>query len=1060
MSVSLRCCWFFFCLSWLLFSSSANASPLFRQFQQQDGLPHPVVSALAEDQRGFLWIGTPGGLVRYDGYQFRQVQIHGAQNQAVSALASSPDGVLWLALNNGEIWQADPLSLEFTRLDITDLGSVPGFTLADGQLWISSLNGLWRVDLATLQWQKVGAEQGLPAGKVYSVVSVSSASPSGSAAEVWLSTATGVYHRAAQATRFRLAHATAVPWTKLRLVGDNHIFAGDSQGQVWQLDRHSGLVAALFKMPQPSQIKEFIPFADGRLWALSYTAGLVQWSAQTGQVMQWRADRLLPHSLSSDTLLAACADSSGLYWLGTSNGLLLYDPATDGSQLFHASTLMTPGLATATPLSLAEAGTDRYWLGFDQPYLQMLDTDQEPARLSPPTEVRGLAAGTAIYAIAQQQQQIMLGTLQGLYQLELPDFNARRLAAVPVDAVSSAVWWQGFWWAGTVSQGLFQLSPAGQLVQHWRFDAPQSQHRLSDNSITALLVEPEAGLWIGTGRGLNLIQHSSEPGQFQADYQTAFAPAGRVQSISAGHAGEIWLTGQQGVLQKTKAARAFVKPQLHLPWPQPVAAVTDLHGRLWLSSALGLARQQSGQAGFRLLNRADGIWLQQYWSKAALRTSGGRLLFAGAGGVQLVTPQPDVTAAPAQLAISQVRVDGTEVSPALLAELAPSALLQISFTAQDHRQGKARLFQYRLGPEQAWVDADADSRLASYQQLWPGHYQWQLRTRLPGTDWSEPVTLLQIEQQPAFWQRGIFLLMVLLLVAVMLWGLYRMQLRRLEQRAALLEELVALRTGELADSNRQLVAAQQQLVLSEKMASLGTLTAGVAHEINNPVNFADGATQVVQQQLADFRQFLRELAGPDADAEVLQALMQRCDQLEKLTGVAREGHQRIKTIVQDLRSFTRLDQAELLEVRLSEIIHSTVNLVKTQFAGVRFELQLTEDPLLWCYPAKLGQLLLNLLVNSCDACAGIPEPTIAVQLKQCKDRLLLVVQDNGCGMTEEVRQKIFEPFFTTKAVGSGSGLGMAIVYGIVQQHHARIEVESAPGKGCTVTISFVLSTRP
>lgn len=1037
---------------------------MFRQFQQQDGLPHPVVTSLTEDRKGFLWLGTAGGLVRFDGYQFKSFVIPDTKNQAVSALVTDDAGMVWLALNSGLLLRFNPELAQFSRLDIAELGSVPALHAANGKLWVSSLNGVWQIDCNSLLIQRLGPDDGVPAGRIYSVLS-------SAAGDVWLSSGQGLHHKAAGKSGFVLLKPLKVPWYRLRFGQHGQLLAGDTQGQLWQLDPATGLSQPLKPIAQPSLIRDQLQLADGRIWALSYTTGLAQWQDDQQVPEQWRADRLLAHSLSSDTLLAALRDSRGLVWLATSNGLLLYDPATAASRLFSAATATTPGLASPTPLTLAPAQrvsaeltkTESYWIGFDQPLLQQLDLQGSSAVLQPAIRIKGLSDGTASYAIAQQRSQLLLGTLQGAYLIDLAvpqsaaSLTARRLTAVPAEAVSSLAWWQDSWWAGSISSGLYQLNAAGELIQHWTF----AERQLSDNSITALLVDPSQGLWIGTGRGLDLISANAGQLQLEPSGNKKGWPDSRVQSIWQEPGGDIWLTGAQGLFLKKAAASGFSRSDWQLPWPQPAAAVTDQTGRLWLSSALGLARQQLNSNAFSLLNRGHGVWLQQFWSKAALRTGRGKLLFAGAGGLQLIEPAllPEPVAA-AQLAISQLRVNGQDVTPEPQLQLLPGDLLQISFTALDYAQAKARLYQYRLGQDQPWIDADADGRLASYQQLWPGDYQWQLRSRLPGTDWSAPVTLLTFQQLPAFWQRGVFVVLLLAGFFLLAYGLYRNQLRRIEQRAALLEQLVELRTGELADSNRQLVATQQQLVLSEKMASLGTLTAGVAHEINNPVNFSDGATQVLQQQLTEFRQFLRELAGPDADETVLAALMQRCDQLDEMTAVAREGHQRIKTIVLDLRSFTRLDQAELEQLPLSEIIRPTVNLVQTQFDQVRFQLQLTQDPPLWCYPAKLGQLLLNLLVNSCDACAGKADAQITVGLRLRAEQLVLTVQDNGCGMSEAVRQKVFEPFFTTKAVGSGTGLGMAIVYGIVQQHQAQIRIESAPEQGCLVEVCFALNIKP
>lgn len=265
-------------------------------------------------------------------------------------------------------------------------------------------------------------------------------------------------------------------------------------------------------------------------------------------------------------------------------------------------------------------------------------------------------------------------------------------------------------------------------------------------------------------------------------------------------------------------------------------------------------------------------------------------------------------------------------------------------------------------------------------------------------------------------------------------------------------ELTSLQRAneELRALNQSLRSAQAQLLQSERLASIGQLAAGVAHEINNPTNFADVAVQQLDQRHAEFREFLKELAGEDADAEVLEAFDKHFRGFEEMTALAHEGHSRIKTIVLDLRQFSRLDEAERKSVPVAEPITSTVNLVRTRFGDIRFELDLEYNPRIECHAAKLGQVYMNLIVNACQAigeCRDDRNGQVRVSTRRSGAFVEVVVEDNGIGMSEATRRRVFEPFFTTKAVGAGTGLGLAIVFGIVKDHGGSIDVESSPGAG-------------
>ena len=276
--------------------------------------------------------------------------------------------------------------------------------------------------------------------------------------------------------------------------------------------------------------------------------------------------------------------------------------------------------------------------------------------------------------------------------------------------------------------------------------------------------------------------------------------------------------------------------------------------------------------------------------------------------------------------------------------------------------------------------------------------------------------------------------------------------------------------GELAQAHQQLQETQQQLVLQEKMAGLGMLTAGVAHEINNPGNFVHVAAQNQGVDLAEFEQFVARLVETDASPEILHAFKQRFDRLSANLMTMLNGTERIKGIVQDLRAFARLDQAEKKTTRISECVQSTINLVRTSWLDkVEFITEFAADPEIECWPALLNQVCMNLLVNACQAIqekqlqqqpqhrAERGKVWLRLQLHPDQEKLLLSIQDNGVGIDVASQARIMEPFYTTKQVGVGMGLGLSIAFGIVQKHGGCLDVSSTPGEGSCFTIQLPLS---
>jgi signal transduction histidine kinase len=274
----------------------------------------------------------------------------------------------------------------------------------------------------------------------------------------------------------------------------------------------------------------------------------------------------------------------------------------------------------------------------------------------------------------------------------------------------------------------------------------------------------------------------------------------------------------------------------------------------------------------------------------------------------------------------------------------------------------------------------------------------------------------------------------------------------------------ALGYTKLAQTHESLKHTQQQLVLQEKMASLGTLTAGVAHEINNPINFAHIGAENLSVDLLAFETALIQLAGDDVDSDVLDFFDKQFMPLFEHLSVIKSGTRRIKNIVQDLRTFTHFDHGELYKTDVVECVESTLNLIKTRYVGItEFVTDFHAMPALECYPAQLNQVFTNIIANACDAIKEKhkEQTTPALGLVELIARrhgqlLTIVVKDNGCGMSDESKSKVFEPFYTTKVVGQGTGLGMAIAFGIVEDHGGNIEVETTLGKGTAVTICLPL----
>jgi len=279
-----------------------------------------------------------------------------------------------------------------------------------------------------------------------------------------------------------------------------------------------------------------------------------------------------------------------------------------------------------------------------------------------------------------------------------------------------------------------------------------------------------------------------------------------------------------------------------------------------------------------------------------------------------------------------------------------------------------------------------------------------------------------------------------LLLALLLYRQFRIKRKAHIQTQAALDQL--------AEAHEELKETQMQLVDAEKMASLGLLTAGIAHEINNPINFISGNIEPLKEDIKDLFAMLKE--APPEQEEELEFIKEEVKDL--LAGIE-EGAERTTEIVSGLRDFSRLDQNDLQEFDVHSGIASTLTLLRHELKDrIEIEKSFGELPKIEGFPGKINQVLMNGLNNAIQAIDGKGSIGIITAYDESRDTVSVSILDSGKGIPQEIVSKVFDPFFTTKEVGEGTGLGLAISKGIVEQHHGNIEIKSEINIGTELSI--------
>jgi signal transduction histidine kinase len=308
------------------------------------------------------------------------------------------------------------------------------------------------------------------------------------------------------------------------------------------------------------------------------------------------------------------------------------------------------------------------------------------------------------------------------------------------------------------------------------------------------------------------------------------------------------------------------------------------------------------------------------------------------------------------------------------------------------------------------------------------------------------------------------------LFAIILFLIYRSY--RLKQKAntrlAVQNMEIQQQKDRLEQTLQELKTAHSQIVQSEKMASLGELTAGIAHEINNPINFVYAGVDGLRVSLEGLLEVLNKYARLD-EADSVEEIRHVLNDVKKykqqlyfnetkenvfeVVNAIKEGATRTAEIVKGLRSFSRLDETELKVANVQDGIDGTLVLLNSKVERDRIQIIKQYDPTMTpieCFPGQLNQVFMNILSNAIDSIAN--KGTVTIKTQNLEQEVKISISDTGRGMSDEVKSKIFQPFFTTKGLGKGTGLGLSITFGIIDKHKGSVTVDSEKGKGTLFTI--------
>ncbi|MHA6279659.1 two-component regulator propeller domain-containing protein [Salinimicrobium sp. CAU 1759] len=1031
----------------------------FYNYTTEDGLIDNDVHEILEDSKGNLWFATIKGVSKYD-KNVRQFTNYGSSTGLkdifMDDILETKNGDIWFS-GRGGVYCYDPaidIAGGEAFVDLSDILKLQGVGVnemledAEGIIWIATERFVGRFDPSTGEVRHYDKNDGLIDNYIFSCTEDSNGN-------IWFGTKGG-------ASKFSKTTGTFMNLTKENGLADNTIrnITLDKSGSLWfgtyggGLNKLGGETVVEYKIkngPSWKAVYAVLEDQNANIWFAPSDGGIVKLerALEPGQKNRFTAFTT-KQGLPDNTFLNIVEDHDGNLWFASDEGLCRYD-----GEYFTTFT-EEQGLPDTDVTSLTVDSNGDLWIGTFEGGVSMFDGKA----FKNFGVLQGLAHKTVWDILQDKDGVIWIATRGGLSRYdgkrvmnfyEEQGLTDNKLSRVFQDSRGNLL--VGSWGGGlmVIRKERLQKFEFEDLFQNDDsiFENFTTTQGLSNDVVYTILEDDDKNIVLGTNRGFTLLKAGIKPdspigdsGIENFNERTGYA----IKDISNNFSmvkdrdGNFWLgTGDKFLkFNYSNILKDTIPPPLFLENLKIRNENISWHSVAWARNEEKPV-QEDRTAAFKTNELLVFNKELDKKERDTMIDSFQKVRFSG------ILPFYPV---PVELSLPYSQND-----------------IEIEFLGVETSRPSMVQYQYKLeGYDETWSPASSTG-LASYGNLPEGEYNFVVKARNPQGVWSKPVDYA-FEVRPPWYRSWYAYITYVLLFLILLYFVDKYQKKRVllkERQKAMKRELV--QAHKIEEAYKELKATQAQLIHAEKMASFGELTAGIAHEIQNPLNFVTNFSDVSKDLIEEVGEELGK-----GNLEDVKLIMEDIRQnLELITSHGKRADAIVKGMLQHSRSSTGQKEP----VDLNKLVEDSLRLAYHGFRNKNksFSIEITKDydrnlKSVLAVPQDLGRVLINLLTNAFHAVLAKKsngelyndsyQPLISVQTRGVGAEAVVSVSDNGTGIPEHIRDKIFQPFFSTKPSGEGTGLGLSLSSDIVKTHGGELFFETEIGSGSTFNIQLPL----